>query len=165
MKDLLLTQIKKKGKRREQTSYTPGASPSEPTLPRNVRPEDSPISPTPGPRATSTPKTEQISQSIAKKIRAKYYKLVFDGNELQKLIKRVEAEAEIEVDSEEDIERQFIFISASEEVKEKIEAMQGYEEKNWTKLKEELTTEWGRVDPDRRYILESLEKLFTNTKR
>ncbi|MBW0589877.1 hypothetical protein O181_129592 [Austropuccinia psidii MF-1] len=52
MKDILLTQRKKKGKRREKTSYTPGASPSETTLPRHVRPEDSPISPTPGPRAT-----------------------------------------------------------------------------------------------------------------
>ncbi|MBW0484824.1 hypothetical protein O181_024539 [Austropuccinia psidii MF-1] len=43
--------------------------------------------------------------------------------------------------------------------------MQGYEEKNWTKLKEEHITEWGRVDPDRRYRQESLEKLFTNTKK
>ncbi|MBW0570311.1 hypothetical protein O181_110026 [Austropuccinia psidii MF-1] len=43
MQDLLLTQSKKKGKRREQTSYTPGASPSEPTLPMHLRPEDSPI--------------------------------------------------------------------------------------------------------------------------
>ncbi|MBW0484711.1 hypothetical protein O181_024426 [Austropuccinia psidii MF-1] len=56
-------------------------------------------------------------------------------------------------------------MSASEDVKEKIEAMQGYEEKNWTKLKEELTTEWGRVEPDRRYRPESLEKLFNNTKK
>ncbi|MBW0564902.1 hypothetical protein O181_104617 [Austropuccinia psidii MF-1] len=149
MQDLLLTKSKKKGKRREQTSYTPGASPSEPTLPRHVRPEDSPISPTPGPRATSTPKTEQRSQSIKEK----------------KFIKRVEAAAEIEGASGEDIARQVIFMSASEEVKEKIEAMQGYEEKNWTKLKEELTTEWGRVEPDRRYRPESLEKLFNNTKR
>ncbi|MBW0589785.1 hypothetical protein O181_129500 [Austropuccinia psidii MF-1] len=49
MKDLLLTQGKKKQKRREQASYTPVASPSEPTLPRHVRPEHSPISPTPDP--------------------------------------------------------------------------------------------------------------------
>ncbi|MBW0527739.1 hypothetical protein O181_067454 [Austropuccinia psidii MF-1] len=56
-------------------------------------------------------------------------------------------------------------MSASEQVKEKIEATQGYEEKNWKKLKEELTTEWGRVEPDRRYRPESLEKLFNNTKR
>ncbi|MBW0463283.1 hypothetical protein O181_002998 [Austropuccinia psidii MF-1] len=107
IQDLPLTQRKKKVKRREKTSYTPGASPSEPTLPRHVRPEDSPISPTPVPRAPSTPKTEQISQSIAKKvflstpnhpsplqkeipkvispivkIRAKEYYLVFDGKEV-----------------------------------------------------------------------------------
>ncbi|MBW0537126.1 hypothetical protein O181_076841 [Austropuccinia psidii MF-1] len=43
--------------------------------------------------------------------------------------------------------------------------MKGYEEKNWTKLKEELTTEWGRVEPDRRYRPELLEKIFSNTKR
>ncbi|MBW0543019.1 hypothetical protein O181_082734 [Austropuccinia psidii MF-1] len=190
MQDLLLTRSKKKVKRREQLSYTPGASPSEPTLPRHVRPEDSPISPTPGPRATSTPKTEQRSQSIPKKvflttpnhpsilqkeipkvtspivkIRATDCNIVFDGNEVEKFIKRVEAEAEIEGASGEDIARQVIFMSASEEVKEKIEAMQGYEEKNWTKLKEGLTTEWGRVEPDRRYRPESLEKLFNNTKR
>ncbi|MBW0537447.1 hypothetical protein O181_077162 [Austropuccinia psidii MF-1] len=50
MQDLLLTQRKKKEKRREKESYTPGASSSEHTLPRHVRPEDSPISPTPGPK-------------------------------------------------------------------------------------------------------------------
>ncbi|MBW0541968.1 hypothetical protein O181_081683 [Austropuccinia psidii MF-1] len=43
--------------------------------------------------------------------------------------------------------------------------MQGYEEKNWKKLKEELVTEWGIVEPDRRYSPEYLEKLFTHTKR
>ncbi|MBW0569063.1 hypothetical protein O181_108778 [Austropuccinia psidii MF-1] len=111
MQDLLLTQSKKKGKRGEQRSYTSGASPSEPTFPRHVRPEDSPISPTLGPRATSTPKKEQRSHSIPKKvflatqnhpsplqkeipkvtspifkIRAKEYNLVFDRNEVEKFI-------------------------------------------------------------------------------
>ncbi|MBW0553946.1 hypothetical protein O181_093661 [Austropuccinia psidii MF-1] len=64
MQELLSTQSKKKGKRREQASYTPGASPSEPTLPRHVGPEDSPISPTPGPRETSTPATDPRTQHI-----------------------------------------------------------------------------------------------------
>ncbi|MBW0559314.1 hypothetical protein O181_099029 [Austropuccinia psidii MF-1] len=68
MQYLLLTQSKKKGKRREQTSYTPRASPSETTFPRHVRPYNSPISPTPGPRATFTPKTEQGSKSIPMKV-------------------------------------------------------------------------------------------------
>ncbi|MBW0592624.1 hypothetical protein O181_132339 [Austropuccinia psidii MF-1] len=151
MQDLLLTQSKRKGKRREQTFYKPGASPTEPTLPRHVRPEDSPISPTPVPRTTSTSKTEQRSPTITKKvflttpnhssslqkeipkvtspivkIRAKDYILVFDGNEVEKFIKRVEEAAEIEGASGEDIARKVIFMSASEEVKEKIEAMQGH---------------------------------------
>ncbi|MBW0484501.1 hypothetical protein O181_024216 [Austropuccinia psidii MF-1] len=56
-------------------------------------------------------------------------------------------------------------MSATEDVKEKIEERQGYEEKNWTKLKEELTMEWGRVEPERRYRPESLEKPFNNIKR
>ncbi|MBW0478714.1 hypothetical protein O181_018429 [Austropuccinia psidii MF-1] len=42
MQDILSTQSKKKGKRRGSTSYTPGGSPSEPTLPRHVRPEELP---------------------------------------------------------------------------------------------------------------------------
>ncbi|MBW0517833.1 hypothetical protein O181_057548 [Austropuccinia psidii MF-1] len=49
---------KNKGKRRESASYTPGASPNEPSLPRHVRLEESPISPTPGPRSNSNPATE-----------------------------------------------------------------------------------------------------------
>ncbi|MBW0583295.1 hypothetical protein O181_123010 [Austropuccinia psidii MF-1] len=163
MQDLLLTQSKKKGKRREKTVYTPGASPNEPTLPRHVRPEGSPVSPTPGPRATSTPKTEQRSHSIPKKvflstpnhssplqkeiskvtspivkIRAKDYNLVFDGNGVEKFIKRVEAAAEIAGAIGEDIARKVIFMSASEEVKEKIEAIQGYEDKNWQNPKKTL---------------------------
>ncbi|MBW0576478.1 hypothetical protein O181_116193 [Austropuccinia psidii MF-1] len=164
MQDLLLTQSKKKGNIREQTSYTPGAIPSEPTLPRHVMPEDSPLSPTPGPRATSTPNTEQRSQSIPKKV------FLTTPNhpspfEVEKFIKRVETEAEIEGASGEDIARQVISMSISEEGKEKIEAMQGYEEKNWTKIKKKLTKEWGRAEPDGRYRPDSLEKLFNNTKR
>ncbi|MBW0540865.1 hypothetical protein O181_080580 [Austropuccinia psidii MF-1] len=104
---------KKKGKRREQTSYTPGASPSEQTLPWHVRPEDSPISPTPEPRATSTPATEPRTQSIPRRVfvtapnspstlqrkfprqertlvgfKAKDYSLNFDEEEVEKPIRR-----------------------------------------------------------------------------
>ncbi|MBW0557666.1 hypothetical protein O181_097381 [Austropuccinia psidii MF-1] len=39
MQELLPTKSKKKGKRREQTSYTPGASPNEHTSPWHFRPE------------------------------------------------------------------------------------------------------------------------------
>ncbi|MBW0545384.1 hypothetical protein O181_085099 [Austropuccinia psidii MF-1] len=64
MKISLFKKTKKKVKRREQKSFTAGASQSEPTLQRNVRPEDSPISPTAGLREASTPETEPRSQNI-----------------------------------------------------------------------------------------------------
>ncbi|MBW0555717.1 hypothetical protein O181_095432 [Austropuccinia psidii MF-1] len=68
MQYLLLTQGKKKGKRRQSTSFTPGASPNEPSLPRHVRPEESPISQTPGPRATSTPATESRPPNTPRRV-------------------------------------------------------------------------------------------------
>ncbi|MBW0490886.1 hypothetical protein O181_030601 [Austropuccinia psidii MF-1] len=43
--------------------------------------------------------------------------------------------------------------------------MKGYEEKNWEILKEELTTEWERLDLDGRYSTESLDNIFSNAKR
>ncbi|MBW0494731.1 hypothetical protein O181_034446 [Austropuccinia psidii MF-1] len=109
---------KKKGKRRSSTTYTPGGNPSEPSLPRHVRPEELLSSPTPVPRATSTPATESTTQSIPRrvflstpthpsslyqeitrventgvKIRAKDYSLIFEGNEVEKFIKRMKADA------------------------------------------------------------------------
>ncbi|MBW0576699.1 hypothetical protein O181_116414 [Austropuccinia psidii MF-1] len=121
MQDLFLTQRQKKGKRRKQTSYTHGASPIEPTLPRHVRPEDSPISPKPGPRETSSPETEPRTQSIPRRvfvtipnnplplqqkaprqerpvvqIKVKYYNLNFDGEEVENFIKKVEIIEQIE---------------------------------------------------------------------
>ncbi|MBW0568057.1 hypothetical protein O181_107772 [Austropuccinia psidii MF-1] len=188
MQDLLLTQNKKKEKRREQTSYTPGASPSESTLPRHVRPEDSPISPTPGPRATSTPETEPRTQNIPRrvfvttpnnpsplqqkaprqerpvvKINAKDYNLNLDGEEVEKLIKKVERIAQIEGATDEDLAMQMAFWTTNQKVSDAIEAMPGYEEGNWTQLKKDLITKWGRVEPERRYRKDSLMKLFSET--
>ncbi|MBW0589889.1 hypothetical protein O181_129604 [Austropuccinia psidii MF-1] len=68
LQDIMNNLSKAKGKRREKTSYTPGASPSEPSLPRHVRPEESTISPTPVPRAKSTPATESRPSNIAKRV-------------------------------------------------------------------------------------------------
>ncbi|MBW0571838.1 hypothetical protein O181_111553 [Austropuccinia psidii MF-1] len=92
---------------------------SEPTLPRNVRPEDSPILPTPGPRATSTSATEPRTQNIPRgvfvttphnpnplwkkvprqeipvvKIKTKDYNLNLDG-EVEKFIRKLERIAQI----------------------------------------------------------------------
>ncbi|MBW0464568.1 hypothetical protein O181_004283 [Austropuccinia psidii MF-1] len=150
--DLLLTQSKNKEKIREQTSYTPGASPSEPTLPRNVRPEDSPISPTPGPRATSTPATEPRALSIPRRvfvitpnnpsplqqkfprqerpvviIRAKDYNPNFDGEGVEKFIKNLERIAQIKGSTDEDLEMQMAFLTTDQKLSDTIEAMPGYE--------------------------------------
>ncbi|MBW0570667.1 hypothetical protein O181_110382 [Austropuccinia psidii MF-1] len=114
LQDTINNLTKKKGKRTEATSYTPGASPSEPSLPRNVRPEESPRSPTPVPRAISTPATESrpsntprrvflstpakpspLQQEIPRKeksvvkTKAKNYNLNFNGEEVEKFIKKI----------------------------------------------------------------------------
>ncbi|MBW0566115.1 hypothetical protein O181_105830 [Austropuccinia psidii MF-1] len=188
MQDLLLAQGKKKGKRRQSTSFTPGASPSEPSLPRHVRPEESPISPTPGPRETSTPATESrpsntprrvfvstptnpspLQQEIPRKersvvkIKAKNYNLNFNGQEVEKFIKNTEIIAQIEGATEEDLAMQMAFWTTDSKISDAIEAMPGYEEGNWTQLKKDLITKWGRVEPERRYRKDSLVQLFNDT--
>ncbi|MBW0475422.1 hypothetical protein O181_015137 [Austropuccinia psidii MF-1] len=55
-------------KKRPSKSYTPGGSPSEPSLPRHVRKEDLPSLPTSGTRATSTPATAAKTQSITRRV-------------------------------------------------------------------------------------------------
>ncbi|MBW0567769.1 hypothetical protein O181_107484 [Austropuccinia psidii MF-1] len=113
-------QSKNKGKRRGSTFYTPGDTPSEPTLPRHVRPEESPPSPIPGPKATSTQETEPRAQTHQRraffstptnpsplqhqilrqkrpvvKIRAKDYTLNFNGDEVAEFVRKVERIAQI----------------------------------------------------------------------
>ncbi|MBW0541774.1 hypothetical protein O181_081489 [Austropuccinia psidii MF-1] len=175
MQDLLLTQSKKKGKRREQKSYTPGASPSEPTLPRHFRPEDSPISTTPGPRATSTSETEPKTQNIPRRvfvttpnnpsplqqkvprqerpvveIKEKDYNLNFDGEEVEKFIRKVERIAQIEGATDEHLEMQMEFWTTEPRISDAIEAIPGYEEGNWMQLKKDLKSKWGRVEPEKK---------------
>ncbi|MBW0467817.1 hypothetical protein O181_007532 [Austropuccinia psidii MF-1] len=67
MQEFLLSKIEKKGKIMEQTPHTPGASPRETNLQRHVGPENSPISPTPGPREIPTPETEPRIQKLARR--------------------------------------------------------------------------------------------------
>ncbi|MBW0567841.1 hypothetical protein O181_107556 [Austropuccinia psidii MF-1] len=188
MQDFLLSQTSKKGKRRQSIPNTPGNSPSESTLPRHIRPEDSPISPTPGPRATSTPETNPrinniprrafvstpnnpspLQQQVLKqerpvvKIKAKDYNLNFNGEEVEKFIKKVERIAQIEGATDEDLAMQMAFWTTDPRISDAIEAMPGYEEGNWTQLKKDLITKWGRVEPERRYRKDSLIQLFNDT--
>ncbi|MBW0561016.1 hypothetical protein O181_100731 [Austropuccinia psidii MF-1] len=168
IKGLLLRQGKKEGKRREKESYTAGASPSEPTLPRNFRLKYSPISPTPGPRATSTPETDPLQQKARRqersvvKIKAKDYNLNFDGEEVEKFIRKVERIAQIEGETDEDLEMEMAFWTTKPRISDAIETIPGYEEGNFMQLKKYLITKWGRVEPERRYRKYSLIKLFND---
>ncbi|MBW0552463.1 hypothetical protein O181_092178 [Austropuccinia psidii MF-1] len=126
MKDILLASGKKNGKTRQSVSFTPRASPSEQTLPVPVGPEESLSSPTPGPKAISTPETEQIPQTHQRrelfstptnpsplqkqlqrqerkigKSKAKNYKLNFNGEEVEKFIGQVKMISQIEQAREE----------------------------------------------------------------
>ncbi|MBW0588306.1 hypothetical protein O181_128021 [Austropuccinia psidii MF-1] len=55
------------------------------------------------------------------------------------------------------------FWTTEPRVSDPIEAMQGYEEGNWTQVMKDLITKWGRVEPERRYRKDSLIKLFNDT--
>ncbi|MBW0571538.1 hypothetical protein O181_111253 [Austropuccinia psidii MF-1] len=107
----------------ENTLYDTNLTPIEPTLQTHVRAEESPSSPTPGPRATSTPETEPRAQPHQRreffstptnpsplqhkilrkerpvvKIKAKDYNLSFKGEEVEKIIIKLERIAHIEGD-------------------------------------------------------------------
>ncbi|MBW0519889.1 hypothetical protein O181_059604 [Austropuccinia psidii MF-1] len=58
---------------------------------------------------------------------------------------------------------QMAFWTTEPRISDAIEAMPGYEEGNWTQLKKDLITKWGRVEPERRYRKDSLIKLFNDT--
>ncbi|MBW0543167.1 hypothetical protein O181_082882 [Austropuccinia psidii MF-1] len=186
MQDFLI-QTSKKGKRRQSMPNTPGNSPSEPTLWRHIRPEDSPISSTLGPRATSTPETEPrinniprrafvsthnnprpLQQQVLKqerpvvKIKAKDYNLNFNGEEVEKFIKKVEIIAQIEGESDEDLAIKMAFWTTEPRMSDTIEAIPGYEEGNWTQLKKVRITKQRRVEPEIRYRKDSLIQIFND---
>ncbi|MBW0465070.1 hypothetical protein O181_004785 [Austropuccinia psidii MF-1] len=179
---------KKKENRRGSTSYTPGVSPSEPILPRHVRPEESPSSPTPGPRDTSTKATEPRPQPHQRReffptptnpsplehqiliqdrpvvqIKAKYYNLNFNGEEVEKCISKVGRIAQIEGAREDDLAMQMAFWTTDSKISDAIEAMPGYEEGKWNKPKKDVINKWGRVEPERGYRKNSLINLLNDT--
>ncbi|MBW0576605.1 hypothetical protein O181_116320 [Austropuccinia psidii MF-1] len=166
----LLALIKKEGKNKS-SSYTPQNSPLEEqtTLPRSFRQHGSP-SPYPRPMATSTPYTEQRPKiprntTPTVKIRVKDYNLWFDGNDVERFIKKVENIAEIEGASGRDIARQIAFWTKDEEISYHIEGMPGYETTDWDQLKVDMKRRWGKVSPERRYRLYSITELFTKNQQ
>ncbi|MBW0576651.1 hypothetical protein O181_116366 [Austropuccinia psidii MF-1] len=58
---------------------------------------------------------------------------------------------------------QMAFWTTDSKISDAIEAMPGYEEGNWSQLKKDLITKWGRVEPERRYRKDSLINLFNDT--
>ncbi|MBW0528202.1 hypothetical protein O181_067917 [Austropuccinia psidii MF-1] len=101
---------------------------------KHIRPENSPISPAPGPRAISTPETEPrinniprrafvskpnnaspLQQQVLKqerpvaKIKAKDYNLNFNGEEVENFIKKAERIAQIEGETDKDLAIQMAF--------------------------------------------------------
>ncbi|MBW0496012.1 hypothetical protein O181_035727 [Austropuccinia psidii MF-1] len=166
MQDILSTQSKKKGKRREE----------------------SPSSHTPGPRAKSTPATQPRPQTHQRrefystptnpiplqhqilrqerpvvKIKAEDYNLNFNEEEVEKFISKVERIVQIEGAREEDLANQMAFWTTDSKISHAVEAMPGYEEGNWDQLKKDLITKWGRVEPEIRYRKDLLIDLFNDT--
>ncbi|MBW0507147.1 hypothetical protein O181_046862 [Austropuccinia psidii MF-1] len=152
MQDVLLSETSRKRKRRQLIQNTPGNSPSEKTLPRHIRPEESPISPTHESRETSTPETEQKIKNAPRafvfipnkpsplqqkflnqerpvvKTKAKDYNINFNGEELEEIIKKVQIIPQIEGAKDEDLAIQMEFRTTDPKVSDATERIPGYEE-------------------------------------
>ncbi|MBW0469991.1 hypothetical protein O181_009706 [Austropuccinia psidii MF-1] len=85
------------------------------------------------------------------KIRAKEYKLWFDGKDVERFLKKVDNIAEIEGESRRDLARQIAFWTKDEEIGSHIEGMPGYGTADWDQLKVDMKRRWGTVSPERRY--------------
>ncbi|MBW0466194.1 hypothetical protein O181_005909 [Austropuccinia psidii MF-1] len=55
------------------------------------------------------------------------------------------------------------FWTAYSKISDAVEEIPGYEEGNWHQLKEDPITEWGNVEPERRYRKDSLINSVSNT--
>ncbi|MBW0522256.1 hypothetical protein O181_061971 [Austropuccinia psidii MF-1] len=130
---------KKKGKRRESKSYSSGEQPTPETestpsnIPRRVFVE----TPT-----YLSPLNQEIprQERFVVKIKEKNHNLKFNGEEVEKCIKKIERIARIEGETEEDLKMQMAFQTKDSKISDAIEAMPGYEEGNWKQLKKDLIT-------------------------
>ncbi|MBW0482933.1 hypothetical protein O181_022648 [Austropuccinia psidii MF-1] len=111
-----------------------------------------------------TPLHQEIPRSTTPigKIRAKEYKLWFDGKVVERFINKFENIAEIEGASARDIARQIEFRTKAEEISYHIEGMPGYETDDWDQLKMDMKIRWEIVTPEIRYRLSSITEFFTN---
>ncbi|MBW0487776.1 hypothetical protein O181_027491 [Austropuccinia psidii MF-1] len=95
-------------------------------------------------------------------MKAKDYSLSFNGEEVEKCIRKVERIPQIEGAREEDLAMQMVFCTIYSKISDAIEAMPGYEEGSCNQLKKDLINKWGRVEPERRYRKDSLINLYND---
>ena len=68
------------------------------------------------------------------RIRRKDYDVRFNGEEVERFIRRFEEIAEIEGANGSDKARQVLFFAQGDDLKEEIEDMEGYEERDWENI-------------------------------
>ncbi|MBW0495554.1 hypothetical protein O181_035269 [Austropuccinia psidii MF-1] len=115
--------------------------------------------------------TNQIHKEIPRnttpivKIRAKDYNMWFDGEDVEKYIKKFENISEIEGESGRDISRQIAFWTKYEEISYHIEGIPGYKTAYLDQLKVDMKRRLVTVSPERRYRLSSITELYTKTQQ
>ncbi|MBW0485224.1 hypothetical protein O181_024939 [Austropuccinia psidii MF-1] len=148
MQDILLTQSRRKGKRRGSTTYTPGDSLTFFCTPKNP----------------STLRHQILLQERpVVKIKAKDHNLNFNGDKVEKFIIKEERIAQIEGAREEYLAMKIVFWTTDSKIIDSIKEITGYEEGNWNQLTKALITKWGRVETEIRYRKDSLVNLFNDT--
>ncbi|MBW0470603.1 hypothetical protein O181_010318 [Austropuccinia psidii MF-1] len=102
-------------------------------------------------QASSPPQQEIFGNSTTiVKVKQKYYRLWFDGNEVGRFIKMVENIAEFEGESGRYIERKILVWTKYQEITYHIEGMPRYGTGDWEKLILDMKRKWGAVSPERR---------------
>ncbi|MBW0576898.1 hypothetical protein O181_116613 [Austropuccinia psidii MF-1] len=174
------------GKKTKSSTFSPETT-GDATIERMLRPQQPSPSPTPKTFETSTPGTfpraarfekrvhittptqqpERVTIPTRKivQIKAKYYDLNFDGNDVEDFIKRAERIALIEGANKQDLAMQIPFWSEDKDIRYEIEGMPGYEMEDWHQLKKEMISKWGKVKPERRDRKDSLTRLFNQTQQ
>ncbi|CAH7689791.1 expressed protein, partial [Phakopsora pachyrhizi] len=93
------------------------------------------------------------------KIKPMDKRLIFDGTNVEKFIQRYEVAAALDGADGEDMVLQVGIFAKDEDIQEEIEEMEGYLERNWGLLKEEMIEKWGDEDTLRRYTKDDLVDL------
>lgn len=85
--------------------------------------------------------------------------LFYNGEHFMKFLKRFEIAAEIYQATDYDKALQIGRFVQTEELKSELEAMDGYEKRNWRKLRKEMVSTWGELDNTILYTTADLIKV------